>query len=137
MSNISLNCVKVPIELTSSRWPLRFWLIAAALALVALCLSGLPPIGQLLSGVVLSGIGLLEWRQRRQLRRLQFSAEAICCTLHGGETLEATWPLSGMVNRYWVSFALPAGFRRRVWLIVYHDQLSADDFRRLSIMMGR
>ena len=137
MSNISSPCANQHIELLPSRWPLRLWWLAAALVLMALLLSGLTLPGQLLAGVLLFVIGLQEWRQRRQLHTLRFDDRSLCCTLSSGELLEAVWPLPGMVNRYWVSFALPAKFRQRIWLTVYRDQLPADDFRRLCIMMRR
>ena len=137
MSNISSACANQPVELAPSRWPLRLWWLAAALILTALLHSGLAVAGQLLAGTLLFAIGVQEWRRRRQLVSLQFSAEEVHCTLSCGATFQASWPLPGMANRYWVSFALPARYRQRVWLTVFADQLGADDFRRLRVMMRR
>lgn len=137
MSSISSLFVNQPIELTPSRWPWLLWGLAASLVVTALLLSGLSLTGQLFASLLLLCLGALEWRQQRQLRSLQFSTQSICCVLRGGEKLQAAWPLPGMANRYWVSFGLSAHVGRRVWLTVYHDQLSATDFRHLRVMMGR
>ncbi|MEE4251104.1 MAG: hypothetical protein V2I38_10985 [Alcanivoracaceae bacterium] len=126
-----------PIELKPSRWSWLLWGVAGVLVVMALQVSGLSLAGQLVASLLLLCVGLLEWLQQRQLRSLQFSTRSICCTLRGGEKLQATWPLPGMANRYWVSFGLPAPVGQRVWLTVYHDQLSAADFRHLRVMMGR
>ncbi|MCC1495598.1 hypothetical protein [Alcanivorax sp. 1008] len=126
-----------PIELTPSRWPWLLWGLAGLLVFTALLLSGLSLTGQVAASLLLLCVGLLEWRQQRRVRSLQFSTQIICCVLRGGEKLQARWPLPGMANRYWVSFGLPARVGGRVWLTVYHDQLSAADFRHLRVMMGR
>jgi hypothetical protein len=137
MSSISSEVALRSIELAPSRWSLLVWLSGLTIALAAVAFSGLSLIWQLLAGMVLLCIGLLEWRQQRRLRSVQFSPEIICATLLTGQKLEATWPLPGMVNRYWIGLGFPAAPGRPVWLTIYADQLPADDFRHLRIMMRR
>ncbi|MEE4250866.1 MAG: hypothetical protein V2I38_09775 [Alcanivoracaceae bacterium] len=107
------------------------------LSVIGLLLGGLDLTGLLLAALLVFLVGLLEWRRRPQICSIQLSTAVIRCTLSDGKQLEAGWPISGMANRYWVSFAMPTQFRRRLWLTVYCDQLCADDFRHLRIMMRR
>lgn len=138
MLNTSSPVSRIATELLPSRWPLRLYLLGLAVALLAVACSGLAAWLQLLVAVpLLLWLAMLEWRAQRQGYALHVDPTFISCTLTSGDVLEAEWPLPGMANRYWISIGFPAPLGRRRWLTIYADQLTADEFRRLAIMMHR
>jgi hypothetical protein len=136
MSFISSSVSTHAIELAPSRFPAWLWLIALIAGLLAVLSAGLAP-GWQGAGLLLMGwVASLEWRTRRQPVSLLVVDDGLICALNNGRILQAQRPLRGMSCPGWISVALPAGhWRRRQWVAIYRDQLGADDFRRLCIMM--
>lgn len=137
MLNTFSPASQVATELLLSRWPLRLYGLGLALVLLAVAISGLQVWLKLVAVLLLLWLATIEWQTQRRVYALRSDPTFISCTLTTGEVLEAEWPLPGMVNRYWISIGFPARLGRRRWLTIYRDQLTADDFRRLAIMMHR
>ena len=124
-----------PIELPPSRGPLLFWAFALLLSLSAVMLADIPRPWRLTALLFVVWVGSIEWRLQRRPRMLGFSAESVQCRLHDGRMLEADWPIDGMVCPFWITLRFPARFHRRIGVTIYRDQLDADDFRRLRVLM--
>lgn len=122
-------------ELPPSRGPLLFWGFSLLLSLTAVMLADIPWLWRLVALLFVVWVGSIEWRLRRRSRGLAFSPESVQCRLHDGRTLEADWPLDGMVCPFWITLRFPARFHRRISVTIYRDQLGADDFRRLRVLM--
>lgn len=123
------------IELPPSRGPLLFWAFALLLSLSAVMLADIPGPWRLAALLAVVWVGSIEWRLRRRPQALAFSPQWVQCRLQDGRTLEADWPLAGMVCPFWITLRFPARFRRRISVTIYRDQLGADDFRRLRVLM--
>lgn len=135
MSNTSCNALPSRVELPPSRWPARLWVGSVLLAFAALLLSALTGAAALAVGGLIVWVASLEWRGRIEPVSLLWHPGAVSCQLSDGRVLEAPWPLPGMVCPFWISLRFPGRFRRRLRVTLYRDQLSADDFRRLRVLM--
>jgi cyanate permease len=111
--------------------------LALFVALLAVALSEVGLWLQLVAAALVLCFAGIEWRAQRRAYALYFDPFFISCSLTTAEVLEAEWPLPGMVNRYWISICFPGRLGRRRWLTIYSDQLTADEFRRLAIMLHR
>ncbi|MCK5874614.1 MAG: hypothetical protein KAG82_08005 [Alcanivoracaceae bacterium] len=122
-------------ELPSSRGPLLFWGVALLLSLAAVMLADMLWQWRLVFLLFLVWVGSIEWRLLRRPQALAFSPESVQCRLRDGRVLEADWPLDGMVCPFWVTLRFPVRLQRRISVTIYRDQLCADDFRRLRVLM--
>ncbi|PKM21594.1 MAG: hypothetical protein CVV10_08585 [Gammaproteobacteria bacterium HGW-Gammaproteobacteria-14] len=111
------------------------WAGGLGLVAFAILISGLHILWKLLALPVAVLSGVMEWRRVHRPQALRFSPESLECWLTNGRRLVTAWPLPGMACDYWVTFGVPCGRWRRYWITVYHDQLPAEDFRRLRILM--
>lgn len=122
-------------ELPPSCGPWLFWAFALLLSLFAVMLADIPWPWRLAAVLSVVWVGSIEWRLYRRPQALGFSAESVRCRLRDGRLLEADWPVDGMVCPFWITLRFPTRFYRRVSVTIYRDQLGADDFRRLRVMM--
>ncbi len=122
-------------ELPSSRGPLLLWGVALLLSLGAVMLADMPWQWRLVCLPCLVWLGSIEWRLLRRPQVLVFSPESVQCRLDDARVLEADWPLDGMVCPFWITLRFPARLQRRISVTIYRDQLCADHFRRLRILM--
>lgn len=122
-------------ELPPSRGPLLFWGFALLLSLSAVLLADISWLWRVAALLFVVWVGSIEWRLRCRLQALAFSPESVLCRLRDGRTLEADWPLDGMVCPFWITLRFPARFYRRISVTIYRDQLGADNFRRLRVLM--
>jgi hypothetical protein len=125
----------VLIELPPSRGPVLFWTFSLLLSVSAVMLADIPGLWRLTALLLVVWVGSIEWRLRRRPQALAFSPQSVQCRLQDGRTLEAGWPLAGMVCPFWITLRFPARFHRRISVTIYRDQLGADDFRRLRVLM--
>lgn len=137
MSSIFLPAVSACIELRPSRWPLRLLLLAVSLAVTGIVSSGAPLVGKVALLLAAAALAAWEWRRRRLLVRLQVDQQGLSYWLADGSSGEQLWPLSGMANRYWLSFAIDQRRWRQRYLTVFADQLDADSYRRLRARLRR
>lgn len=134
MSNTSCGDWLLDCPVTDSPWHGRCWLASGVL------LGGLPLLSAMPFWLALPLAWLagqtLWWGWQRRLRpvRLRASPRQLVCDAGPDGLLQGDWPLPGMACRYWISVALP-GRRRRRWLVLFADQLSGDDFRRLRVLL--
>ncbi len=122
-------------ELPPSCGPLLFWGFALLLSLSAVMLADISWLWRMAALLLVVWVGSMEWRLRRCPQALAFSPESVRCRLRDGRMLEADWPLDGMVCPLWITLRFPARFHRRISVTIYRDQLGADDFRRLRVLM--
>ena len=122
-------------ELPPSRGPLLFWAFALLLSLSAVMLADIPGLWRLAALLTVLWVGSIEWRLRRCPQALAFSPTSVMCRLQDGRILEADWPLAGMVCPFWITLRFPGRFHRRISVTIYRDQLDADTFRRLRVLM--
>jgi hypothetical protein len=122
-------------ELPSSRGPLLFWGVALLLSLAAVMLADMLWQWRLVFLLFLVWVGSIEWRLLRRPQALAFSPESVQCRLRDGRVLEADWPLDGMVCPFWVTLRFPVRLQRRISVTIYRDQLCADVFRGLRVLM--
>jgi len=122
-------------ELPPSRGPLLFWGFSLLLSLTAVMLADLPWLWRVTALLSVVWMGSIEWRLRRRPQALMFSPESVLCRLQDGQMLEADWPLDGMVCPLWITLRFPARFYRRISVTIYRDQIGAEDFRRLRVLM--
>ena len=135
MSPISSPGSVALTKLPPSRGPLFFWVFALLLSLSAVLMADILWLWRLAALLFVVWVGSIEWRLQRRPRALGFSSESVQCHLHDGRMLEADWPLDGMVCPFWITLRFPARFYRRISVTIYRDQLDADAFRRLRVMM--
>lgn len=134
MSSTSCSDWLIDCPVRESPWHGRCW-VACAVLLIGLPLCSAMPFWLALPLAWLAGQILWRgWQQRLRPQRLRASPRQLLCEAGADGVLQGEWPVPGMACRYWISVALSGRGRRR-WLVLFADQLSADDFRRLRILM--